>query len=135
MPKPLKNSRFGVYECSIAGGLVTKGNYRYGNYGGVINWDEFIYKIIPDIKQNDRLRDCQFPVLITSWTLRGSDPSRGPLGISRRSFPQPPRRKIPETELWEAVIEVIDHSWRVTKVAGQRLVGASYIIKRNLKSS
>ena len=131
MPKPLKNSRIGIYECGIAGGVVTERDKHsiYGAYIGASTWAEFKSEIIPDLKKYNRLRDSEFPVLITSWRLRGSDPSKGPLGITRRSFPQPPRRKIPETEQWEAVIEVIDDSWRVTRVEGRRLVDVSYIVE------
>ncbi|MCH8185418.1 MAG: hypothetical protein IH862_04880, partial [Chloroflexi bacterium] len=110
---------------------VAKGDKRsiYGDYIGVFNWDEFKSKIIPDLKKNNRLRGSEFPVLMISWRLRGRDPSKGPLAITRRSFPQPPRRKIPETEQWEAVIEVIDDSWRVTRVEGRRLVDVSFTVE------
>lgn len=118
MAQPLKNSRIGVYECGMAGGLVTKGRYLWGDYVGVFSWDALISRIVPDLKGNSRLRDAQFPVLITSWQLRGHDASKGVLGISRRISPQPRRKKIQGTERWEAVI---DSSWRVTKVEGRRL--------------
>ena len=119
MPEPLRNSRIGLYECSIDEGKVAKGRYIRGDYVGVFTWADLISKIIPDLEQNDRIRGFTYPILVISWRLRGDDPSKGSLGISRRSNPQPRRRKIPRTERWEAVI---DDSGLATRVVGQKLV-------------
>ena len=121
MPRPLRNSRLGFYECGIADGVVTKGKYIRGDYIGVFNWDDLVSKIIPDLRQNNRLRGFVYPFLVTSWQLRGSDPSKARLGISRGSLPQPRRKKITATERWEAII---DHSGQAIKVEGRRVVGS-----------
>ena len=121
MPRPLRNSRLGYYECSISDGVVTKGKYIRGDYVGVFNWDALVSEIIPDLRWNNRLMASEYPILVVSWQLRGSDPSRGTLGISRASFPRPRRYKIKATERWEAVI---DHLNQAMRVEGERVVGS-----------
>jgi len=134
MPRLLKNSRIGVYECSIANGCVTKGRYICGYYIGMFTWDHFISEIIPDLRQY-RLTGSEYPILITSWRLQEGDPSKpipmpvlpqkltiksaGGLRNSKKMLGLPVRRKKnPSTETWEAVV---DHTGRVIKVVGQRL--------------
>ena len=119
MADSLRNSRIGIYECSVVEGRVIKGEYIRSDYIGVFSWDALVSRILPDLKQNNRLRGHQLPVLIASWQLLGSDPSKGTLGISRRSFPQTRRRKVPGSERWEAII---DTSWHAIRVEAERLV-------------
>jgi hypothetical protein len=119
MSQPLQNSRIGIYECTVVDSCVSKGRYIRGDYIGVFTWESLVSKIVPDIIENNRLKGSRYPILITSWQLGGGDPSKGSLGISRRGFPQPRRKRIPKTEHWEAVI---DHSGLATRVEGRRLV-------------
>ncbi len=75
MPKPLKDSRIGVYKCTIVNGFVSKGDYIRGDYIGVFTWDDLVSRIIPDLRQN-RLKGSEYPVLITSWRLQEGDLSK-----------------------------------------------------------
>ena len=120
MPGSLRNSRLGFYTCSIADGVVTKGKHLRGDYVGVFNWNDLVSKIIPDLIEYRRIDTSDYPVLLVSWQLRGTDLSKGPLGISRGSFTQPRRKKIPGTERWEAVI---DHLGQAMRVERERVVG------------
>lgn len=140
MSRPLKNSRIGVYKCSIVNGFVSKvkGGRIRGDYIGVFTWDDLISRIIPDLRQN-RLKGSEYPVLVTSWRLQKGDPSK-PLPITvprnrltvkaagglrnfKRMVGMPVRRKKdPRTETWEAVVY---DTGRAIKVVGQRLVEQS----------
>lgn len=120
MPKPLRNRRIGIYRCGIVNGMVSKGRRLRGDYVGVFNWDDLISRIIPDLRDNTRVGISDYPVPIASWQLRGTDPSKGVLGISRKSSPQPRREKIPETERWEAVVY---DTGRALRVEGRKVVG------------
>jgi hypothetical protein len=112
--RTLRNSRIGVYECSIsANGIVTKGRYIRGDYISVFNWDNFNEKILPDYLRNNRLRGATFPVLVASWQLEGTDPSKGVLGLSRKSLNLAPRKKRLGSEQWEAVIDSFGNSYMV----------------------
>jgi hypothetical protein len=134
MPKPPKDSRIGVYKCTIVNGFVSKGDYIRGDYIGVFTWDDLVYRIIPDLRQY-RLRGSEYPVLITSWRLREGDPPK-PIPIPaphqklnvksvgvrdlKRMFGLPVRRKKdPRSETWEAVVYA---TGRAVKVVGQKLV-------------
>lgn len=140
MPKPLKDSRIGVYKCTIANGFVSKvkGGYIRGDYIGVFTWDDLISRIIPDLRQY-RLEISQYPVLITSWRLQQGAPSKpmpmpaphqklngksaGGLRNLKRMLGMPVRcKKDPRTETWEAVV---DSTGRAVKVVGQRLIEQS----------
>ncbi len=135
MPKPRKNSRIGVYKCTIVNGFVSKGEYIRGDYIGVFTWDDLISRIIPDLRQY-RLEISQYPVLITSWRLQQGDPSKpmpmpaphqklngksaGGLRNLKRMLGLPIRRKKnPGTETWEAVVY---DTGQAIKVIGNKLV-------------
>lgn len=130
MSEPLKNSRIGVYSCTVTNGLVTKGKYIRGDYIGVFTWDDLISRIIPDLRQY-RLEVSQYPVLITSWQLQVVDrpkPARTPVGQHKLTstglrdlkamLDMPVRKKNPRTETWEAVV---DSTGRAFKVIDQRI--------------
>ncbi len=133
MPKPLKNSRIGVYECTITNGAVSKGKPIRYDYKGVFTWDDLISNIIPDLRQNCRLEISQYPVLITFWRLQKGNPPKPKSGAQatktngsltlyalRRQFGIPLRRtKDPQSETWEAVVY---DTGRAIKVIGQKLV-------------
>ncbi len=138
MPKPLKNSRIGVYKCTMVNGFVSRGEYIRGNYIGVFTWDDLVSRIIPDLRQN-RLKGSEYPVLITSWRLQEGNLSKplpmtvprnrltvkaaGGLRNLKRMVGMPVRRKKdPRTETWEAVV---DGTGRAIKVVGQRLIEQS----------
>ena len=133
MPKPLKNSRIGVYKCTVVNGFVSKGEYIRGNYIGVFTWDDLISRIIPDLRQY-RLEISQYPVLITSWRLQQGDPSKsmpdpsqkltaksaGGVRNMKKMLGWPIRRKKdPRTESWEAVVY---DTGQAIKVIGKKLV-------------
>jgi hypothetical protein len=135
MPKKLRNSRYGVYECDITEGLITKGRYITGDYIGVFTWDDLITEIIPDIREAKQAGWVfEYPVLVASWRLQTSGPpnplstpvGEGKLTISRaglqnvkRMLGLPLRRhKDPRTETWEAVVDASD---RAIKVVGRQV--------------
>lgn len=135
MPRPLRDSRIGVYECNIVDRSIIKGSYICGDYIGVFTWDYLISAVIPDLRQKKTARwPFQYPVLIASWRLQQGDPakplpipvSHGKLNISRvglakakRMVGLPVRRKKnPRTETWEAVV---DESGCAIRVVGRRL--------------
>ena len=136
MPKPLKNSRIGVYKCTIVNGLVSKGDPIRYDYIGVFTWDGLVSRIIPDLIRQNRLKGSEYPILITSWRLQEGDPSKplpmpvppqkltvksaGGVRNLKRIVGLPVRRKKnPRTETWEAVV---DDTGRAIKVIGQKLV-------------
>lgn len=120
MTRQLKSARIGVYECTLNGNFVSKGKWVKGYYG-LFRDDLLDSMIIPDIKAAKRAGwNFEFPVLIVSYYLSGGDmpkPLAKPLGkLSvksaggvtrlRRMIGIPVRRKkIPNTETWEAVID------------------------------
>ena len=122
MTSRIRNSRIGMYECDISpDGTIKKGHYIRGDYIGVFNWDDLVNKIIPDVIDNDRIPRDKYPVLIASWQLRGSRPSRSvPFAISVIGMNYPRRKKIEDTQQWEAVLYI---SGEVQRVEGHRLVG------------
>ncbi len=145
MPKPLKDSRIGVYKCTIVNGLVSKGEYIRGYYIGVFKWDQLISNIIPDLKQY-RLEVSQYPVLITLYRLQHGDhpkplsiivpsqkltvKSAGGVRNAKRMLGMPvSRKKDPRTETWEAVVY---DTGRVIKVVGQRLIEQNQTAKTSL---
>lgn len=135
MSKPLKDSRIGVYQCTIVNGLVSKGEYIRGYYIGVFTWDQLISNIIPDLKQY-RLKGFEYPILITSWMLQEGAPteplprlvpsrkltlkSAGGVRAMKKILGLPvSRKKNPRTETWEAVVYDTSHA---VKVIGKKLV-------------
>ena len=140
MPKPLKDSRIGIYKCSIVNGFVSKvkGGYVRGDYIGVFTWDDLVSRIIPDLRQN-RLKGSEYPILITSWRLQEGDPSKplpmpvpsqkltvksagGVRGLKRILGLPVRRKKNPRTETWEAVVY---DTGQAIKVIGKKLVDQS----------
>jgi len=138
VPKPLKDSRIGVYKRTIANGFVNKGEYIRGDYIGVFTWNDLIARIIPDLKQN-RLKPSDYPVLITSWQLKPGNPSKpmpmpaprnkltvkaagGKRNLKKMLGMPVGRKKDPRTEIWEAVVDSTD---RAFKVVGQRIIEQS----------
>ncbi|MCI0439260.1 MAG: hypothetical protein L0177_09040 [Chloroflexi bacterium] len=120
MPRSLRNSRIGFYECSIGPNkAISKGKYIRGCYVGVFNWDDLISKIIPDLMENKRIPVDKYPVLIISWQLRGGDPSSLGIPISRRPIPPARRKRIAASEHWEAVVY---QTGLAVRVEGDRLV-------------
>ena len=137
MPKPLRDSKYGVYKCTVVDGFVSKvkGGYIRGDHIGVFTWDQLIDNIIPDFIQNRRLEISQYPVLITSWRLKQGDPpkpipmpetphkltlkSAGGKRKAKRMLGLPlKRKKAPGSETWQAVVY---SDGRAVKVIGQRL--------------
>jgi hypothetical protein len=135
MPKPLKDSRYGVYKGTITNGFVSRGNYVCGDYIGVFTWDQLIANIVPDLRQY-RLETSDYPVLITSWRLKAGDPPKslpenvpsqklnvkaaGGLRDLKEMIGMPlKRKKVASSEIREAVV---DSTERAVKVVGQRLL-------------
>ncbi len=133
MPRPLKDSRIGIYECTITNGLVSKDKPIRYDYKGVFTWDDLISNIIPDLRQNRRLQISQYPVLITSWRLQKGDLSKPKPGAQttktngsltvyalRRQVGIPlKRKKDPRSETWEAVVY---ETGRAVKIRGHKLM-------------
>jgi len=126
--KQLKSARIGVYECRLGGGFVSKGKWVKGYYG--LFRDALLDSmIIPDLKDAKRAGwDFEFPVLIVSYYLgKGDIPkplpkppgslsvkSAGGVIALRRMIGIPVRRKkIPNTETWEVVIDARGQVFKV----------------------
>jgi hypothetical protein len=131
----LKSARIGVYECHLDGSFVLKGRWIKGYYG--LFRDALLDSmIIPDLKEAKRAgQNFEFPVLVVSYSLgKGASPkpfpipvpknkltvkSAGGLNKLRRMVGVPVRRKkIPATEIQEAVI---DAQGQIFKVEGSNL--------------
>lgn len=128
MAKQLKSTRIGIYECNLDGNSILKGKWVKGYYGLFSN-DLIDFKILPDLQEAKHAGwDFEFPVLIVSYYLgRGDLPkplprppgkltvkSAGGIIKLRRMVGIPIRRKkIPRTEVWEAVIDARGQAFKV----------------------
>jgi len=135
MPKEHhKSVRIGIYQCHLQGSLISKGKWITGYYG-LFRDDILNSKIIPELQDAKRAgRDFKFPVLIVSYYLDKGDPPKplpkpsgkltvksvGGLNRLRRMIGVPVRRKkIPHTEIWQAVV---DRDGQAFKVQGHKLI-------------
>lgn len=133
MAKQLKSARIGVYECHLDRSFISKGKWITGYYG--LYRDALLDSmIIPDLKDAKGAGwDFEFPLLVVSYYLGRGDSSKplprpqGKLTVKsaggviklRRMVGIPIRRKkIPETETWEAVI---DSQGQAFEVVGHKL--------------
>jgi hypothetical protein len=131
-----KSVRIGIYECRVDGSFISKGKWVKGYYG-LYGDDLLDSMIIPDLKDAKRAGwNFDFPVLVVSYCLgKGDSPkplprppgklsvkSAGGVVALRRMLGIPVRRKkIPETETWEVVI---DSQGQVFEVEGHKLKGS-----------
>jgi hypothetical protein len=133
MTKQLNLWRIGVYACHLDGSLISKGK-RVTGYYGLYRDDLLNSMIIPDLREAKIAGwDFDFPVLVVSYRLRlreGNPPKPLPrppgklsaggnvkLASLRRMLGFP-REKVPESEIWEVVI---DAQGQVLKVEGHGL--------------